>query len=95
MTTYNFSDDSYWFSSGCDCCEGTFMEAYNCEHTDSMLGTAHSVEDCYIQAIITEEGALNIPFDEARELWNMELDALKVLASAYGIEVIIEFDEDY
>lgn len=27
---YIWEDVSYWASNGCDCCEDTYMEGYNC-----------------------------------------------------------------
>jgi hypothetical protein len=56
VTTYTFKDDSYWFSNGCDCCDDVLMESFNCDEVSCNFGSAHSEEDCYLQAIATEAG---------------------------------------
>lgn len=54
---YTFTDDS-WYDSGpgCDCCEGDWVELYNCKDTLDWLGSAHSIDDAFVQAIVTDLG---------------------------------------
>ena len=92
MKTYRFYDDGYWDSRGCSCCPAVFVDVYNSDDTDPNLGSAHSVEDCYVQSILTREVEIGIPYDEAKEYYYMELDSLKILAYAMGIDVIIEMN---
>lgn len=82
---FTFYDDSYSYSNGCDCCEGGWVECYNSSDTQSSLGSAHSVEDCYVQAIITESDT----YKEDEELWELDLDSLKKIAKELCIEVRI------
>lgn len=83
--TYTFYDEGYYCSNGCDCCEDVYMECYNSSDTDCNLGSAHSEEDCYVQAIVTESDA----YKEDEGLWEMDLDALKQIAKELCIEVEI------
>lgn len=88
MKTYTFTNDSYWFSNGCDCCEDLLMESYNSDQTCCNFGSAYSEEDCYLQAIATEKGWEyweDVP-DDLRE---MSYTELKKLATEMGIEVRI------
>ena len=85
MTKFVFYDDSYYDQPGCSCCEGFLMEAYNCSDTDSRLGTASCLEDCYVQAIKTESDA----YMEDDSLWELELSELKKIADDLGIVVEI------
>lgn len=87
---YYFTDDSWWDSPGCSCCEATLMEAYNSEDTDPSLGTAHYELECYIQAIITTLLRRNYscPFDQ-EALYLMEEEEIESLCEVMGIEVEI------
>ena len=87
MSLFKFWDDSYYDSRGCSCCEGTWMEAYNSVQTDSRLGTAHSLEDCYFQSILTTLGLDNVDEQYSEELYCMSLDEVKEAAKALGIKV--------
>jgi len=84
---FNFRDDSEWIGTSCDCCQGDYYERYNSEDTPN-LGTAYSVEDCYVQAILTVVGR-----EGEDSIWEKELDELKALAKELGIIVKIEGDE--
>ena len=89
MRKFTFFDDSYYYSNGCSCCEGSWVEAYNSSDTDCNLGTAHSEEDCYIYSIITELGRATISDEYEDDLYQMELTELKQVATVLGIEVEI------
>jgi hypothetical protein len=86
MTTYTFTNDSYWFSNGCDCCEDLLMESFNSDQTCCNFGSAYSEEDCYLQAIATELGYEfweHVP-DSYREMGHAEL---KMMADNMNIKV--------
>lgn len=88
MKTYTFTNDSYWFSNGCSCCEDLLMESFNSDQTCCNFGSAYSEEDCYLQAICTELGYEfweDVP-DQYREMGYTEL---KKLATDMGIDVEI------
>jgi len=82
---YKFYDEGYYYSNGCDCCLGGWIECYNSSDTDSNLGSAHSEEDCYVQAIKTESDA----YMQDDGLWELELSELKKIAKELGIKVCI------
>lgn len=91
MKTYYFTDDSYWDSPGCSCCEPCLMECYNCENTDPNMGSASSEDGCYVQAIVTELGGYHIvPQELLDELYEKDYNDLKQMADDLGIEVRIE-----
>ena len=83
--TYTFYDDSYYERPPCDCCSGGWVERYNSSDTNSNLGSAHSEEDCYVQAILTETDI----YDEDDDLWCQPLKYLKRIAEELGIEIKI------
>jgi len=85
---YTFWDDS-WYDSGpgCDCCPGQWMWAYNSNDTADWLGTAHSEEDCYAQAIITELDIIDP--DECDKYWSLNIHQLEQVAEYLDIEVEI------
>lgn len=86
---YKFFDDTWW-DSVCDCCEPTEMTAFNSDDTDSNLGTAHSIEDCYIYAIKTEAQNQGVDlYINDDSLWEQPLKSLKVIAKEFGIRVEI------
>ena len=82
---FTFYDDSFYERPPCDCCPGYWMECYNSSDTNCNLGSAHSEEDCYVQAIKTESDA----YMEDDGLWEMELPELKKIAEELGIVVEI------
>ena len=82
---YKFYDDSYYDRPPCDCCLGGWIECYNSSDTHSNLGSAHSEEDCYVQAIKTESDT----YTDDDNLWEMDLDSLKKIAKELCIEVEI------
>lgn len=90
MRKYYFTDDSWWDSPGCSCCEATLMEAYNSEDTDPSLGTAHYKLECYVQAIITTLIKRNqsCHFDP-EALYLLGEKEIEALCDAMGIEVEI------
>lgn len=89
---FTFTDDSYYFSNGCDCCDDTFMESYNSDDTEPSLGSAHSTEDCYAQALITFKGYENLSDDHMSEIYQMSLDELKADCKQYRIMVEIVYE---
>lgn len=91
MRRFHFTDDSWWDSPGCSCCEASLMEAYNSEDTDPSLGTAHYKLECYIQAILTTLLRRNHScYFDPEALYLMEEDEIKALCAAMKIEVEIE-----
>lgn len=90
MKNYVFTDDSWWFSNGCSCCEDYLMESYNSDQTCGNFGSASSEEDCYLQAIATEKGWEyweDVP-DNYREMSYSELEKL-----AYEMGIVVEIIE--
>ena len=89
MKTYTFTDNS-WTYSVCDCCAPTEMEVYNSDDIDCNLGSAHSYEQCYVQAIITSLGGQSVVSDEMlEELWCMDIKDLKSMCKDLNIKVKI------
>lgn len=92
MKTYTFYEESYWLSACCDCCTDDFMELYSSDDTDPILGSSHSVNDCYINAILTDHGATSVS-DEYREfLYDAEFSDLKSICDGLNIDVVIHFN---
>lgn len=91
MKKFYFTDDSWWDSPGCSCCEASLMEAYNSEDTAPSLGTAHSKLECYIQAIITVllDRNYSCSFD-SEAFYLMEEGEIEALCAVLGIEVEVE-----
>lgn len=91
MKRFYFTDDSWWESPGCSCCEASLIEAYNSEDTDPSLGTAHYKLECYIKAIITVLLRRNYSchFD-SEAFYLMEEEEIKDLCAILEIEVEIE-----
>ena len=87
MKTYTFYDEGYYDQPGCSCCEGIYMECYNSGNTDCNLGSAHSHEHCYFQAILTELGVENTTGVVREALYCMPLRDLKQTAKDLGIKV--------
>lgn len=92
MKTYIFTDDGYWSSNGCSCCDDIYMESFNSEDVMQGLGSAHCEEDCYIQAIITEKEKNGIMISSTYEeaLYEMDMNTIQQVAKELGIEVVIE-----
>lgn len=88
---YYFTDDSWWDSPGCSCCEASLMEAYNSDDTYNPLGSAHSIAECYVQAVTTEL-LLRHPLYEfdADVLYLLEECEIKALCKSMDIEVEVE-----
>lgn len=87
---FHFTDDSWWDSPGCSCCEASLMEAYNSEDTDPSLGTAHYKLECYIQAILTVLRKRNHScYFDPEALYLMEEEEINALCKAMEIEVEI------
>jgi len=89
MKTYTFFDDSWYDQPGCSCCGGFYMECYNSEDTDCNLGTAHSEEDCYVQATLTELSTEEVTDEHREGLYSMSLKELKQVAKDLNIKVRI------
>lgn len=91
MKKFYFTDNSWWDSQGCSCCEASLMEVYNSEDTDPSLGTAHYKLECYIKAIYTVMIKRNHSCDfDPEALYLMEEVEIEALCKAMGIEVEIE-----
>lgn len=81
---YTFTDDSYWSSNGCDCCEDDHMEAYNCDDNDFCgMGTAHS-EECIYRSIAIVCGVIDDDIDD------IDIDFVKSELNKYQITFSIE-----
>lgn len=89
MKTFTFYNDGYYDQPGCSCCEGTYVECYNSDDIDRNLGSAHSYEDCYCYAILTELGVDNVTEDCQEDLYCMSLKELKQVAKDFNIKVKI------
>ena len=90
MKKYIFTNDTWWDNPACDCCAPTEMEVYNSDDTDCNLGSAHSYESCYVQAIITSLGGQSVVSDEMlEELWCMDIKDLKSMCKDLNIKVKI------
>mgnify|MGYP001194201431 CR=1 FL=1 len=89
MKTFTFYDDGYYDKPGCSCCEDTYVERYNSDDIDRNLGPAHSYEDCYCYAILTELGVDNVTEDYQEDLYCMSLKELKQFAKDLNIRVVI------
>ena len=88
MKVFTFTDDSYWASNGCDCCEEILMPSYNCDQVSGNFGSAHSEEDCYLHSIATTLGYWYYE-DIPSEYREMDYDELKFFAENMGLKVEI------
>lgn len=86
MKTYKFTDDSYYESPGCSCCDSYCVNVFNSDDTSPNLGSAHSEEECYIQAIATESG-WEFWEDVPDDLHELTYNELKKVANDMGIVV--------
>ena len=92
MKKFYFTDDS-WFDNGygCDCCPGEWVWVYNSSDTHPSLGSAHSVEECYVDAVasvlIGRSGHRSVDMEALEKLCESEL---KALCKDMKIEVEIE-----
>lgn len=89
MKKYIWYDESYYERPPCDCCQGSWMEVYNSNDSDTRNGSAFSIEDCYTKSIITEVGWAVIPEDYKDFLYQMSLEELKEEAKNLNIEIEI------
>ncbi len=97
MKRYNFVDDSYYTSSGCDCCEGLWTECYNLD-TDShpevfQNGSAHSIDEC-LEQVLEWEGILEDGWRTEDMNWEEESLYLDSLMEENGLQVAIDFGGD-
>ena len=84
---YNFTNDSWWDSPGCSCCEATLMDAFNCDEPElSGLGTAHS-EDAIVSMLAV---ANNIISEEKYDDCDLKRSDIQSLLNDYGISYSIE-----
>lgn len=88
MKKYIFTNDSWWDNPACSCCDSYLVEVYNSDDTRCGMGSAHSEEDCYIQAILTELGE-GFETDTSDNLHTLSLEQLKDSASFLKIKVEI------
>ena len=86
-----FTNDSMYVGNGCSCCEPDYMEVYNSDETDGTLGSAHSEEECYVQAIMTVLGRENIndEIEEGLRILENDFNALLRITERMGITVEI------
>ena len=90
MKVYKFYDNGWWDNPACSCCDDTYYECYNSDDTDGNLGSAHSLEDCYVQSIVTSLGGQSVVSDEMlEELWCMDIKDLKSMCKDLNIKVKI------
>lgn len=82
---YSFQDDSLYVSNGCSCCDSTWLPCWNSEDTLVGLGSAHSEEECYAQALITEE-----ILSYTGEAYEFSLEELEQMAEESNVIVLIE-----
>lgn len=94
MKTYTFYEESYWLSACCDCCTDDFIEMYNSDDIDPILGSSHSIEDCYVSAILSELGPTSVGEDYRDYLYGLHWKDLERISIDIDIEVIIVFKED-
>lgn len=88
-----FTEDSYWDDPGCDCCDAILMVCYNSEQTDGRLGSAHCLEDCYAQALITHIGYDKIVGEDDRcGFYYLRVEELQRLCKEHKITVEIIHD---
>lgn len=62
-----------------------YMECYNSEDVLQGLGSAHSIEQCYMQALITETNDQ----DGYSKFYEMDMEELEMRAREMGIEIKI------
>jgi hypothetical protein len=86
---YLFTNDSYYDSPGCSCCDSYLVEVYNSNDTDCNLGSAHSYEHCYYQAILTELGVESVTESYQESLYCAHISDLKEIAKDLNIKVRI------
>ena len=86
--SYQFYDESYYYSNACDCCQGGWINSFNSDQVNGNFGSAFSEEDCYLQAIATEMGyEYWEDFPDTYRL--MDYAELKKVADLLGIKVEI------
>lgn len=95
MKTYTFYEQSYWLNACCDCCSDEYIELYNSKDTDPILGSCHSVEDCFANAILSFIGPMDTIWEERYQLYQAELYELKSLCRGLGIEVVINYENAF
>lgn len=86
--SYQFYDESYYYSNGCDCCERSWVSSFNSSQVVGNFGSAYSEEDCYLQSISTELGYWYYE-DIPSEYREMDYDELKFFAENMGLKVEI------
>jgi len=70
------------------------IDLFNSVQLDPILGSAHSIEDCYILAILDDHGPTSISRSYRDFLNTSSLSELQSIADELGIDVIIEGDEE-
>ena len=90
-----FTNDSWWSSNGCDCCEPDYMECYNVIPINERcagLWSAHSKGACYEQAFYIS-GLWSEEMFNKESGWHT-LPQLRKLAKEHNLEVVIGNRED-
>lgn len=90
---YKFTNDSYWSSNGCSCCDADYFTCYNSDDIDWRLGSSYNHEDCYVKAIFTNLGIDSLTDDDEESYYCMSLTGLKRICGEMGITVEIEGDD--
>ena len=83
--TITFYDESYYEGTACDCCEGDWVEAWNCGH--DFLATCFSREDCYIEAMHYFGYPITTMTDD--DCYNWTEDELESIAREW--QVVVDF----
>lgn len=93
---YNFQDDSWWNNPPCDCCSSDLMICYNCGQTVEELGSAHTEEECYAQALahyLALDGEY-LTLATLHELFSEQpLEYLVQLSDK--LDIVVEIEENY
>lgn len=91
---FKFVDNSYWLPecSIWNRTEDNYIELYNSEDTDPILGSSHSIDDCYISAILSDHGATSVTEEYRQFLYNCSTEELLSIIDGLEIEVVIVDD---
>ena len=76
MKVYEFIEECWYSSNGCDCCEPEPMYYYIPQGFGTN-GSPHSVEDCYLACIEIEDKSLTQ--EDWDKLYELDLSELKTL----------------
>lgn len=83
----------HWWDSVCDCCDAELMLCWNSEEIPDTFGSAHSVDDCYAQALQHFLGGPKDVGVGAEEWCELDISDLEHIAMVHDITVIVEEDD--